>query len=120
MKILLFLIFLITIPLLIFFIIGGIFGLIIIPNFNSFYYDEPARPIFFDIDNTVFFLIVYVPVSILIFYLVFPLYRLYKKLDWNNDLVYLIIKTSTKRMSSNISKTKKEMKKKLKKELEDE
>ena len=80
----------------------GFLSLIIAPNVNSAYWGMTIEPYFFGIHNTLFFLLIAVPVWTAIYFL----YKFYKKFDWNNDLVYLYLKTITKKTSSNIDRTK--------------
>tara|TARA_B110000261_G_C13004617_1_gene325638 strand:- start:105 stop:386 length:282 start_codon:yes stop_codon:yes gene_type:complete len=90
--------------------------MVIVTNTNSAYWDMPNEPIFFGINNTLFFLILAIPAWTAIYYLnVF-----YKKFDWNDDLIYLTLKTITKNTSSNISKTKEQLREGLESKIDDE
>ena len=79
------------------------------PNVISAYWDLTLEPYFFWIHNTLFFLLIAVPGWTVIYFL----YKFYKKFDWNNDLVYLYLKTITKKTSSNIDRTKDKLKQDL-------
>ena len=84
------------------FTVMGFLSLIIAPNVNSAYWGMTVEPYFFGIHNTLFFFLIAVPVWTVIYFL----YKFYKKFDWNDDLVYLYLKTITNKTSSNIDRTK--------------
>ena len=102
MKTILFLIRISSICFIGFWTIAGFFALVIATNVNSAYWDMPNEPIFFGINNTLFFLMLAIPSWTGIYFL----NKFYKKFDWNEDLIYLTLKTITKKTSSNINKTK--------------
>ena len=102
MKTILFLILIGSICFIGFWTIAGFFALVIATNVNSAYWDMPNEPIFFGINNTLFFLMLAIPAWTGIYFL----NKFYKKFDWNEDLIYLTLKTFTKKTSSNINKTK--------------
>ena len=82
--------------------VAGFFFLIIAPNINNTYWDITVEPYFFGIHNTLFFILIAVPLWTVIYYL----HIFYMKFDWNNDLVYLFLKTIIKKTSSNIERIK--------------
>lgn len=109
MKTILFLIGISSIFIIGFWTIVGFFGLVIAPNVNSAYWGMPNEPIFFGINNALFFLMLAIPAWTGIYFL----NKFYKKFDWNEDLIYLTLKTITKKTSLNINKTKDELRKGL-------
>jgi hypothetical protein len=87
-----------------FWTIAGFISLAFSPCINCAYWDIPNEPIFFW-DKQYFnliFLILVIPAWTGIYHL----NKFYKKFDWNEDLIYLTLKTITKKTSSNINKTK--------------
>ena len=92
-----------------FWTVVGFISLVIVPLANSAYYEMPNEPIFFGIDNTFLFFLLAIPAWTLLYFL----NKFYKNFDWNDDLIYLTLKTMTRQTSSSVKKAKDQLRKNL-------